>query len=43
MLLFPQNVVSVIGLGIVAIAWLIDRKVLLAAPVPLNNDIHRRS
>ncbi len=43
MLLFPQNVVSVIGLGIVAIACLIDRKVLLAAPVPLNNDIDRRS
>ena len=29
MLLFPQNIVSMIGLGIVAIAWFVDRKILL--------------
>lgn len=28
MLLFPQNVVSLIGLGLVAVAWFVDRKIL---------------
>ena len=28
MLLFPQNIVSLIGLGIVAAAWFVDRKIL---------------